>query len=278
MKSEMYACLSFMLIATMQATAPATKSGLAILERVQSARKSIIYAATVETITLQPRPRAVTAHVYHKSGKERIEYSFQGITTLILIDDGERIYRLHPHARIAYVRASLCKELNAKLLHRNYKIHLLEDEVVAKRKCFVLSIQPKYAGNPSRKMWIDKATYVMLRNETYDGAGALVAMTVYRNIVYDINLDDELFKVPKGWRTVNDSSVILRELNRSKIESIVGFPLKLPRFIPQGYHLDSVEILRCCHGMPIVHMRYTDGLNCLSVFEHLSCTPKRWWR
>jgi negative regulator of sigma E activity len=238
-----------------------------VLSRMVVAR-SIAYTATVETIRLKPQTISATALLYFKGGKKRLVYGGGFGASLIILDDGKSVYRLHPQWRLAVRMPIFPQRLNFKLLRRNYEIKLLEPEEVAGRDCYVIFAQPKHPDNPKRKVWVDKVHFVVLRDELLDSDGTPIRIFVVRSINFNAEVDDDLFSVPPGWRVAN--APYRPNLSLEEAERIVGFKVKLPKFVPEGYQLAGVGVTYCSHGTPIVHLQYSDGFNTISVFERPS--------
>ena len=57
-------------------------------------------------------------------------------------------------------------------------------------------------------------------------------------------------------------------MNRQEISRVVGFEVIEPRSLPEGYLLDGFYLSYCPMGGAIAQLRYFDGLNSISLFEH----------
>ncbi|WP_456338688.1 outer membrane lipoprotein-sorting protein [Fervidibacter sacchari] len=239
-------------------------SAFEVLSRMMTAR-SIAYTATVETIRLKPQTISATASLYFKGGRKRLVYGGGFGASLIILDDGKSVYRLHPQWRLAVRMPIFPQRLNFELLRRNYEIKLLEPEEVAGRNCYVVLAEPKHPNNPKRKIWVDKVHFVVLRDELLDADGTPIRIFVVRSINFNAGVDDNLFSVPQGWQVAN--APYRPNLSLEEAERIAGFKVRLPKFVPEGYQLAGVGVTYCSHGTPIVHLQYSDGFNTISVFE-----------
>ncbi|MFN4179668.1 MAG: sigma-E factor regulatory protein RseB domain-containing protein [Armatimonadota bacterium] len=241
-------------------------SAFDVLRKMVTAR-SISYIATAETIRLKPQTFSATATIYFKAGKRRIVYGRGFAPSLVLLDDGKSVYRLLPRQRFAVRMPIVSQKSDFELLKKNYEIRLLPSEQIAGRDCYVLAAQPKHSNNPSRKVWIDKSHFVILRDELLDSDGTPIRIFVVRSVNFNADIDESLFSIPTGWQISNAPYRPIENLALSEAEKIAGFEVRLPQFVPEGYRLSGVGVTYCQHGTPIVHLQYSDGLNTISVFE-----------
>ncbi|MFN3421494.1 MAG: sigma-E factor regulatory protein RseB domain-containing protein [Armatimonadota bacterium] len=241
-------------------------SAFDVLRKMATAH-SISYIATAETIRLKPQTFSATATIYFKAGKRRVVYGKRFSPSLVLLDDGKSVYRLLPRQRFAVRMPIVSQKLNFELLKRNYEIRLLPSEQIAGRDCYVLAAQPKHPNNPSRKVWVDKSHFVVLRDEILNSDGTPIRIFVVRSINFNADIDESLFSIPTGWQVSNAPYRPIENLSLAEAEKIAGFEVRLPQFVPEGYRLSGVGVTYCQHGTPIVHLQYSDGLNTISVFE-----------
>jgi negative regulator of sigma E activity len=84
----------------------------------------------------------------------------------------------------------------------------------------------------------------------------------FTEINYSAEVPDDLF-VSSG------KELAQAEMTPAEAGKIVGVKVTLPKYLPAGYELDGATIHKCeCEcGHNAAHLRYTDGMNSLSVFE-----------
>lgn len=235
------------------------------------------YVAEVETVRFRPNPVAQTVWLFFKDGKRRLVYGNPEAPLLVLVDDGNSLYFGFPRQRFALRYAPIRQRFLLGLLRRNYLLRLQGEEIVAGRPCYVLLILPKHKGNPIRKLWVDKQHFIIMRDEWQRPDGNPVQQTFVRSLTFPPNLDDALFVVPNEWRVVNTAYQTVDDL--SLAEQLVGFTVRLPRFLPVGYQLSRIGVTYCRNGAPVVHLQYSDGMNTISIFEHpIPCRPRRQFR
>lgn len=254
------------LVGVNSATVGDQRSALEILRKVMTVR-SISYKAEVETIRLKPQVVSAKAVLYFKVGKRRLVYENEPATPFIILDDGESVYQLQPRWRTVIRMPIVPQRIDFELLLRNYEVKFLGSEQIAGRDCYVIIAQPKHSDNPMRKVWVDKTYFVILRHELIDSDGTPVRIFVVKSVDFDAEINDSLFKVPPGWRVLNAPYRPISNLSLKEVERLVRFKVLLPQFVPEGYQLIGVGVTYCQHGTPIAHLRYSDGLNEISVFE-----------
>jgi len=168
---------------------------------------------------------------------------------------------------------------NIQRLLRNYDIRVLDGGSIADRSTYLLEIDPKIAGKPSRKIWVDAEMSVILKVEHYDSQKRLRGFYSYSNIDFAPEIDEAVFR--RGHRTGNGKSQWpergRKELwsanqgkpDLGKIRKAVRLDVIIPDQLPAGFALQSIQALSFGERRN-VHLRYTDGLAVISVFQSSS--------
>jgi negative regulator of sigma E activity len=112
---------------------------------------------------------------------------------------------------------------------------------------------------------VDRETGVILRTEQYRLDGSLAALTVFTGFESQSSLPSELFrlKVPQGVRLTNELSP---SAPAKDLAAACGFAVRLPDFLPPGFIYDGAAVSRP-DKQTVVHLRFTDGLGVISLFE-----------
>ena len=192
----------------------------------------------------------------------------QGGGYFVILDDGKMVYRLDAVKKTVYESSVENPPKRLDLLLENYQLKLLSSEKLLSRPTALISIEPKHPGNPKKKIWVDRQTAVILRSEQYRSDGKLSALSFYTQVDFETDVKDNLFKLPSGWRVIKTPKKTEARMNRGEINQAVGFEIIEPRSLPEGYLLEGYYLSYCPMGGPIVHLRYFDGLNSISLFEH----------
>lgn len=247
--------------------------GVARLQQAYSATNNLDYIGTVTTsISYCGRDFRGKSLVRHKGSGERIEY-LSGPTTgaVIITKDGEtRTYRPHTgQALVSQTGGRQAGRGGLELLIKNYNASVVGGGRVAGRPVDIVSLTPKHKGNPSKRLWIDRRTGVILKSEDRSTSGRVRSAMEFTQIDYGVRITDGIFREPAGTAAVRPKSDGNREQNAAELGKVVGIPVVFPKYVPAGYVFDSMTAYTCeCEcGHKAAHLRYTNGLNSISIFE-----------
>lgn len=152
---------------------------------------------------------------------------------------------------------------SVSLAMRNYTPVKVGRGKIAKRPAHIVKLLPKKPGNPSETIWIDTVTYLPLRSELRNSAGALISVSAFRDIVFN----------PKNIRpSLFASENIGTPIPRPPIGDL-GFKVVMPGYLPRGYELVRVANIRIGTGLA-AHLMYSNGVNSISIFERKRGTDK----
>lgn len=155
------------------------------------------------------------------------------------------------------------------LLQTNYGLTIQGNDTILKRPAVKLAISPKHPGRNSKTAWVDRATGLVLRTESRDEQGKLLEEVFFSRITINPKLDAALFSTDE-WkdRTVEVNQVIACG-SMQEVEKEAGFALAAPVFIPAGFTLDHLRVIRYW-GQPMAHFTYTDGLAQISLYQRVA--------
>jgi len=253
-----------------------------LLRKTYANQLSISHTGTLKTtVFLGEETSTSTVEIRQKNGKMRMDYKSGISVGPSIIDDGKNVMRIDNKNRMVVRSAIPSADDNISLLLSNYEVVLKGTEKVANRQTVILQILPKRKGNPSKKLWIDKLTFMPLRREYYNADGVLTTLTFYKQINYLAKIKDSDFLPPKDWRTIK-SPQMMRKLSKEQIAEIVEFDIVEPKYMPEGYVLDGFYLLQPPmrrrkgeNTRYIVHLRYVDGLNTIFIYERTFPPPRR---
>ncbi len=152
-------------------------------------------------------------------------------------------------------------------LLKNYKAEYAGNATVAGRAACIINLTGRHKGMPAKKLWIDKERSVILRTIDYSANGDERNYTDITRIDFHARISADKFLLP-GTGSVKPIPVC-EPADPSSLEKILGFPVTPPRYMPEGYELDSYHLFysQCACGRHSAQITYTDGLNVISVFE-----------
>lgn len=225
----------------------------------------------VSTVFDNGRESSTRSVIRHSSTGERIEYSAGPAHNMIIIRDGGETRTYRPEVcRVVISRAPQTgAQQSLDLLLKNYSAVAGRSSRVAGRDVNVIRLTPRHRGNPSKKLWIDKTTGVILRSEDRSASGELKSRMEFTSVDYRAQSADIVLKEPgcvnASWvRTSAEQDISQREL-----EKAVGLRVERPGYLPAGYVADGFRVYQCnCKcGHKAAHLRYTNGLNSISIYE-----------
>ncbi len=176
---------------------------------------------------------------------------------------GSKKYKFLPSVNSPQVKEIKRKSLNLKFI--NYKISRLLDSYISSRPVYVISLIPKHSGNPRRKVWIDKETFLPLKEESYNWKGKLITVSFYTEIHFNRRFSKEKFYRDFPRRPIKKVLPSQeRFLSLKEIKRKVRFPISLPRYLPSGYEFQEAVLL---FGGRVVKLTYTNGLGIICLFQ-----------
>ena len=219
--------------------------------------------------------------VSHRAGGwDRIDYTAPDrLRGHSLVSNGRQEWQLNPQTKTLTVRAVSPRPNDAtedatgyNLLRSNYTLSLESvPETFANRKAFVLTITRKSNHTIARRLWIDAATNIVLRREVFQEDGRLAVTVAFTEIDFHPKFAPDAFSIPgmrgeTGIRTIKiardpeqpiDIRAVAGQLDRKAIAP--------PN--PAGYRLIGAGVLPYKANRTALHLRYSDGLNLVSLFE-----------
>jgi negative regulator of sigma E activity len=260
--------------------------GYELLEKATAADTELTYQAECVAEThgplMQPGAVGPTRIVYTETvdgpkGLRRIDYKepprFADVTVLegpkfVYHLDRQRAVALRQDAAAGAMLANV-HDARMSLLRENYTVSVMGIENVAGRDCLILEIMPTpdRAGNPWRRLFVDRHTNLPLRIENANGAGMLTNTRTVRRIAYDFRAAEAFFGLSDDVTVRGDpvgrgaAIEVGQELERQ-----AGFGPLQPEHMPDGYVFAGALVIRA-NGARAVHIMYFDGLSTISLFE-----------
>jgi len=270
------AAMALVVSAASDNVGPTPASPAERLRAAQSAEERLTLRATLNTATFS-RQASVSSQVVvcRKPGCCRWEYQAPALKGLVMIEKGDAVIRLDPAQKTASVGCARREAGAFDLLLKNYTVTAERADPIIGRAADVLVIKHREAGRPAKKVWVDRATNLILRTEYYDCDGRLATLTFYTDIEWNPPLADSLFEVPDGWKKVAVGDDPSKHWDRESLSKEVAFTVREPAYLPAGFALDGFHLYHCRCSVASAHLRYVDGLNSVSVFERFAQCPGR---
>jgi outer membrane lipoprotein-sorting protein len=228
-------------------------------ERNYTIRAKVVYQEPDFSYILYLAPPMVKGKKILDNGKLRIEYS-----------SGMNDFKISASLNSSLARKRREKGLN--LIFANHTISQSPDEEIAGRGVYVISLLLQSSGNPGLKRWIDKETFLPLKQERRSSEGKLTFSFQFLEIHFNKKLSrEELNDIPKS---VKDNGFrppyrIIGDIE--ELKEISRFSLSFPRYLPSGYSFEEGVLL---NGGKKVALTYSNGLETIVLWQSLPLNIK----
>ena len=258
---------------------PIIPTALQIYERSLEADDNYSYQGRQVT-TSWDNGRALAVEVSHLAPEDhRIDYlSPDWIRGQIFITDGKQQWVLDSlHRNLFHRELSRSEDPTTntaagfQFLKSNYILSFLQStRTFADRKAFVLSISRMSSHRLARRLWVDAATNIVLKREVYSDSGKLLVTVAFVEINFHPKFQPGYFKLSissgKGIKVTEQPRDADINIPLDSVPVQLGhLAFALPSL--EGYHLISAGLVPSSTEKKILHLRYFDGLNLLSLFE-----------
>lgn len=158
-------------------------------------------------------------------------------------------------------------EKERDLLLKNYRLSATGQEKVAGRGAWILELSPLIAGKPHQRLWIDQETGVVLENKRFLPKNSFASMARFNRFEPREPLDAGLFRleldsaVAVTGKGLEPDFMSIEDLNAA-----TGKESRFPETLPEGFVFESADFFNV-GKLTIRHVRYTDGLAVLSLFQ-----------
>ena len=248
------------------------------LERIAEAEHKVSYVGLrLKTFSSSRGTRTFEEVVIHKS----IDASYRKVVSVVgerQSSEGSRGRRNNNENRRdrtdrnrdrnewRQVSSQFSKE-EIELISQNYDLdESVSTEKLANYETNILTITPKFAGRPTKRIFFARENGVILRVEDLDAEGVLREMFVYNRISFDPETVERKWEVfekeikpePRRRRSHPISLVEAEKMLKTK-------PIQ-PEYIPPGFQLQDVRSIRSKENDSIL-LEYTDGLVNFTLFE-----------
>lgn len=156
----------------------------------------------------------------------------------------------------------------AKLILANYRVSLGAAGTLAGRSAMPLNIAAKHSFNPSRKMWVDTSTGLILRDDLFAPDGKPRSSTRFVSVTYKPQAVS-LFQPPARVTPAPamGPNSLRAAASASEAQKLSGRPTPKPAYVPPGYRAVSYGLVKSRRNTWMPSVRYEDGLSAFTVFE-----------
>ena len=160
------------------------------------------------------------------------------------------------------------------LIRNNYVLDRVEADVtICGREAQIWSITPHESDrNKQFKVWLDSATGILLQSEQKNGQNR--QLSVLTQLQFNQQLVNDRLAELKRNQQKSGGSRRGRLVSKSIAQQSFKQKLSLPDDLLSGFQIEEIELMErpvtLSSSIPTVHLRYTDGLEMVSVFQSLS--------
>lgn len=225
--------------------------------------------------------------VFHRPVDDRRIYylSPKSQRGILIVGDGHEEWQYDPHTKELSHRllspGALEEDdfLSYTLLRANYYLTVdPKPRIYAERKVCLVTVKRPQGHTLARKFWIDTGSGLILKREIYGDDGELAVTRAFTDITYHPKPSNEVFslsslsKLP-GVHTTETTAAAERPIPLNSLTVQLAGKAYAPPSLA-GYRLLGASSATI-GGKPLLHLRYSDGLNLVSLFEQKRTQARR---
>jgi outer membrane lipoprotein-sorting protein len=275
------ACAAVVALIAPPPAARAALNGYALLKQAVSADDHVSFYGTITSVVYARDTAAAAAtvvRVEHRAPNEwRLWYVAPADAYGRLVLSNESVaYQYEPKTGKVYSNdwislSPLVTSLDIDRIRHNYSVQSSDHASVSGRPARTLSLISTFSHTLVLRMWVDAATNLVLRRETYHADGTLATRTSFDNIRYVKDLPSDLFKmsVPAGMTLVPGAEYGKSTADFAALTSGITFKALQPKELPDGFGFQHGST-SMRGGVQSVQFVYSDGLRSISLFQNPS--------
>ncbi len=243
----------------------------ALLDRAAQAAEERAYVGESLWITYEDGEPSVSTFVVQSSGDGEISVTDASRFAVLLGDDGGGLADHERNWFFPLPAADLAKA--HKGLGRvadKYDVEILSGERLLDRPCTRLEIRRASDQQLAERLWIDRASGLLLRRETYSGEDTPLRMVAYLKLDLDPGVRRATRpepRVARGQRSFQErKDQDVSEVDETGRAALRDAGWHLPEALPGGYVMEGTYAVNAADTQPLQTV-YSDGLYTISVFE-----------
>ena len=241
-----------------------------LLDKAAQAAEETPYVGESLWVTYENGKPSVSTFLVRSSGNGEISVANRGFAVR-LGDDGGSLADHERNWFFPLPAADLAKaHKGLERLADKYDVDVQRTESLLDRPCTRLQIVRESDGELVERLWIDDASGLLLRRETYDGEDNLLRMVAYLKLDLNPNgrsADDDPVSATRGQRP----SQKRQEQNVAEVDEVGVAALReagwvVPEDLPGAYATEGTFVVSTSQSQPLQTV-YSDGLYTVSLFE-----------
>ncbi|MCC7492192.1 MAG: hypothetical protein IT204_07610 [Fimbriimonadaceae bacterium] len=250
----------------------AVADDLALLRLALTAETKVARRGT-QTVQVQPANTLVSSSVDFAcdgQGHSRREHRTGPSAGLVVLSAAPWEYRRQGSSGSWFRQPLTAGALNdltlASRIATNYTLSSAAGPTLAGRPTTRLNLTPKRSGNPRRRLWLDRASGLVLQSETDNRDGQFIARTRYEAITFG-PVDAAQVRLPADAAVDRSTppTALVRYDSVAAAEARLGHRIDLPSTPPAGYKLAEVYLRACRQGGWTPVTTWSDGVNRLTL-------------
>jgi len=155
---------------------------------------------------------------------------------------------------------------NADETSRLYRFVTLGRDRLANRDATIIGIQPRHAFRYGYRLWIDDATYLLLKSDVVNSRGSALEQIFFTQLTAPADIPDGDLAPSmqnQDYQRVENTG----ELTATESQEEVTKTHWQAHWLPEGFTLREHEVKTIpAHQMPVENLTYSDGIAVISVF------------
>ena len=159
---------------------------------------------------------------------------------------------------------NLFSEKEVQLIAQNYNLEKSSStEKIANYETDILTITPKFANRPTKRIFFARENGAILRVEDLDAESVLRAMSVYTRISFDPEVVERKWTAFK--KEIKPEPQRSFPISLAEAEKVLKTKPIQPAYLPPGFQLQDIHNIK--DRKNTIHLIYADGLLGFSIFE-----------
>jgi outer membrane lipoprotein-sorting protein len=195
---------------------------------------------------------------------------------IVSVDDTKEFRVYYPDRSLVVAQPSPAAhqpkvDWRMKQIRKNYRLSFGELDEVAGRSVRPIVITPRHDALPTRTMYVDTSTHMVLRYTIDTGSGKPSLFFDTREVIYRRDGSPSDLSIPSGYEKFE----VKREPGPRPLSSVrsaraeLGFEPRQPKELPLGFRAHAVHVLGSGERS-FVAVRLSDGMFSVTVFQWLA--------
>jgi len=177
----------------------------------------------------------------------------------------ERNGKYYKSSRAHYLGSEFLNEELLKLMKENYMFKICSDNTILDKKTVTLTVKSTVNYKPWVKLWVDKDSGLVLKMIVYNHKNDLASLYEVNSLDLNPNFDRSIFEIPED--KIEESKTKSIYYNSiDEIKNNIKAPVASMNSILSEYKPIKIRTFEA-KGSFRIHIKYTDGLSDISVFQ-----------